>query len=57
VSVSFNGVNVLNVNALDSEWDRIEWVRLVAILVAEMGLVADMSRVGVLVAKTGLKWP
>jgi len=43
--------------ALGSEWDRIEWVRLVAVLVAEMGLVADMSRVGVLVAKTGLKWP
>ena len=43
--------------ALGSEWDRIEWVRLVAVLVAEMGLVADMSRVGVLVAKMGLKWP
>lgn len=35
--------------------DRIEWVCLVAVLVGEMGLVADMSKVAVLVAKTGLK--
>jgi hypothetical protein len=35
----------------------IEWVCLVAVLVAKMGLVADMSRVAVLVAKMGLKWP
>lgn len=37
--------------------DLIEWVCLVGVLLGRMGLVADMSRVGVLVAKMGLKWP
>ena len=37
--------------------DLIEWVCLVGVLVGRMGLVADLSKVGVLVAKIGLKWP